>query len=134
MAFHVFKTFASPVMLQSLSVLLAGQFLQRYESMRQDPVWVPVIARLQTAPPANRPKLQKHMKTHCEVVADFKSGLARLLARSTNWLPVTTMRYLQACLSPFVRLQALQTSCFSTTNIFACVMLLFTCTAIGPSY
>jgi len=99
-------------MLQSLSVLLAGQFLQRYESMRQDPVWVPVIARLQTAPPANEAKLQKHVKTHCEVVADFNSGLARLLARSTNWLPVTTVRRLQACLSPLVRLQPLQTCYF----------------------
>ncbi len=91
-------------MLQSLSVLLAGRFLQMYEGMRHDPVWVPVIAGLQTAPHANKAKLQKHVKTHCEVVADFKSGLARLLARSTNWLPVTTMRRLQACLSPLVRL------------------------------
>ena len=96
-------------MLQSRLILLAGRFLQRYESLRHDPVWVPVIARL--APPANRAKLQKHMKTHFQMVTDFKSGLA-CLARSTNWLPVTIVRRLQGCLSPLVRLQALQTSYF----------------------
>jgi len=35
-----------------------------------------------------------------------------LLARSTNWLPLTTVQRLQTCLSPLVRLQPLQTSYF----------------------
>ncbi len=42
-------------------------------------------------------------------------------------------RRLQACLSPLVRLQALHTSYFSPRDIVACVMLLFTCAAIGLS-
>ena len=99
--------------------------------MRRDPVWVPVIAGL--APAANGAKLQKYMKTHLEVVAEFKTNLARV-ARSTTWFPLKIVRRLQACLSPLVRLQALQTSYFSTRDIVACVMLLFTCIAIGPSY
>jgi hypothetical protein len=78
-------------MLQSMSVLLTGRFLQRYERMRRDPVWVPVIAGL--APAANGAKLQKHMKTYLELVADFKSSLARLV-RSANWLPLTIVRLL----------------------------------------
>ncbi len=98
-------------MLQSMSILLAGRWLQRYERMRQDPVWAPIIAGL--APPANGAKSQKYLKTHLEVVADFKMNLARV-ARSTTRFPLTTVRRLQACLSPLVRLQALQTSYFST--------------------
>ncbi len=118
-------------MLQSVSILLAGRWLQRYEKMRRDPVWVPVIAGL--APPANGAKLQKFVKAHLEVVAEFKTNLARV-DRSTTCFPLTLIRRLQACLSPLVRLQALQTSYFSTRDIVACVMLLFTCIATGLSH
>ena len=114
-----------------MSILLAGRWLHRYERMRQDPAWAPVIAGL--APPANGAKLQKFVKAHLAVVAEFKTNLARL-ARSTTWLPVTTVWRLQVCLSPLVRLQALQTSYFSTRDNVACVMLLFRGIAIGLSY
>ena len=92
------------------------------ERMRQDPAWVPVIAGL--TPAANGAKLQKHTKAHLEVVAEFKTNLARV-ARSTTWFPLTIIRRLQACLLPLVRLQALQTSYFSTRDIVACVVVLF---------
>ncbi len=99
--------------------------------MRQDPVWAPVIAGL--APPATGANLQKFVKAHLEVVAEFKTNLARV-DRSTTCFPLTLVRRLQACLSPLVRFQTLQPSYFSTQHIVACVMLLFRCTAIGLSY
>ena len=105
--------------------------MQKYERMRQDPAWVPVIAGL--APGANEAKLQKHTEAHLDLVAEFKTHLARI-ARSTTWFPLTIIRRLQACLSPLVRLPALQSSYFSTTDTVACVMLLSTCTVIGSSY